>query len=366
MSSSELIQRWRLVLGRLAEPELGPPPDGRAQRVDEALDYLYGREYAARGLRGRSAGLTVPEWIAEVRELFPRQTIEVVERHALERYGLTELVTDPDTLARLEPSYPLLRALLSVKGSLQGRALEQARRVVRQVVDELTRRLSRHVRQVLWGRLNRRRRTRWRGSRALDWRTTVKDNLRHYDPERRRLVVERLHFFARLRQSMPWHIILAVDSSGSMLNSVIHSAVMASILAGLPTVRVSLVAFDTRVVDLSEQVRDAVEVLMTVQLGGGTDIAGALGYCERLVQYPGRTVVVLVTDFYEGGPARGLLVAVRRLREAGVRVLGLAALDAEAQPCYDRALAEECVAAGAEVAAMTPEQLTEWLAGVLS
>jgi Mg-chelatase subunit ChlD len=165
---------------------------------------------------------------------------------------------------------------------------------------------------------------------------------------------------------MPWHIIMAVDCSGSMMDSVIYSAVMAGIFRGLPSVRISLVAFDTAIVDLSDQVEDPTELLMNVQLGGGTDIGGALNYCESLVQYPHRTIVVLVTDFCEGGPPGVMLGAIKRLREAGVRVLGLAALDSKAEPAYDRGMAEHCVALGAEVAALTPQRLAEWLAKVLS
>jgi Mg-chelatase subunit ChlD len=169
-----------------------------------------------------------------------------------------------------------------------------------------------------------------------------------------------------VERHLPWHIIMAVDCSGSMMDSVIHSAVMAGIFKGLPAVRVSLVAFDTAVVDVTEQADDPTEVLMSVHLGGGTDIAGALRYCEGLVLAPARTIVVLVTDFFEGGPPAVLPAVIKRLREAGVRVLGLAALDAQANPTYDHQMAERCVAAGAEVAALTPRRLAEWMAKVIS
>jgi Mg-chelatase subunit ChlD len=203
-------------------------------------------------------------------------------------------------------------------------------------------------------------------ARNLDWHRTIHANLKHWDPEKKRLVLETLHFLARIDHHMPWHVILAVDCSGSMTDSVIYSSVLAGVFKGLPALRVSLVAFDTNVVDLTDRIDDPTEVLMNVQLGGGTDIAGALGYCETLVQYPHRTVVVVVTDFCEGGPPTGMLAAIRRMREAGVRVLGLAALDDRAQPSYDRHTAEQCVAVGAEVAALTPGRLAEWLGRVLS
>ena len=203
-------------------------------------------------------------------------------------------------------------------------------------------------------------------ARNLDWHRTIRANLKNYDRERKRLIVESLHFWSRVEHHIPWHIIMAVDCSGSMMDSVIHSAVMAGIFKGLPAVRVSLIAFDTAVVDLTEHADDPTEVLMSVQLGGGTNIAGALGYCETLVVSPTRTILVLVTDFYEGGPPDRLIAAVKRLREAGVRVLGLAALDADADPAYDKNMAEQCVAVGAEVAALTPRRLAEWMALVIS
>jgi Mg-chelatase subunit ChlD len=279
---------------------------------------------------------------------------------------MTELVTDAEVLRKLEPNYELLKAVLTFRHLMKGEVLETARKIVRQVVEDLRRRLAKEVRPVLWGRLNRQRRSRLKVFRNLDWRRTIRANLKNWDRERKRMVIESLHFFSRIERHMPWHIIRAVDCSGSMMDSVIYSAVMAGIFKGLPSLRVTLVAFDTAVVDLSDQVEDPTELLMNVQLGGGTDIAGALGYCESCVQSPSRTIVVLVTDFCEGGPPGALLAAIKRLREAGVRVLGLAALDEKAQPAYDRDMAERCVAMGAEVAALTPLRLAEWLAKVLS
>lgn len=341
--------------------------------MDRALDYLYGREYKKRGVRdaGKEGGsgsseLTIPEWLREVRDLFPRDTVEVIERHALDRYGMTELVTDAEVLKKLEPSYELLKAVLTFKGMMQGEVLEVARRIVRQVIQDLRKKLEKDVRQALWGRLNRRKRSPLKVARNLDWRRTVRDNLKNWDPKRKKVILERLHFFSRVEHHMPWHIIIAVDCSGSMMDSVIYSAVMSGIFAGLPSIKVSLVAFDTAVVDLSEQISDPVELLMSVQLGGGTDIAGALGYCESLIQYPTRTIMVLVTDFFEGGAPERMLASIKRMKEGGAKVLGLAALDDKALPSYDRQMAERCVAVGAEVAALTPQRLAEWIGKIFS
>lgn len=378
-SDPNVLARWRLILGRFAEEAMPGSLGSTEARMDAALDFLYGREYRGRGARDEQAEQTdeerrgglggsaphLPNWIREVRELFPRETVEIVERHALDRYGMTGLVTDPAVLSKLEPDYNLLRTILTFKGMMQGEVLELARRIVRQVVEELKRRLEADVRRVLYGKLNRFQHSPLKVAQNLDWRRTLRDNLRHYDPERRRLLVERVHFFSRVERHLPWHVILAVDQSGSMLDSMIHSAVMAGILAGLPTLTVSLVVFDTSVVDLTGYVDDPTEALLSVQLGGGTDIASALAYCETLIENPLRTVVILVTDFCEGSRPERLVATVKKLREAGVRVLGLAALDRRAQPSYDRKMAERVVAAGAEVAALTPLQLAEWLMKVI-
>jgi Mg-chelatase subunit ChlD len=372
------LQRWRLVLGKFADNRLrsglgGQGLVGQYGRIDRTLDYLYGREYDGRGLRKEGTGgsldpsqLTLVNWLGEVRELFPRDTAEVIEKHALDRYGLTELVTDPRTLERLEPNQQLLRTLLSVRGHLKGDVLHVARRIIRQVVEEIRRQLESEVRQALAGRLHRSRHSPFAMAQNFDVLGTVRRNLRHFDRERQQLVIEKALFFERNSRRLPWDIILCVDQSGSMVDSVIHSAVMAGILSGLPAFRVKLVVFDTSIVDLSGHVDDPVETLLSVQLGGGTNIAQAIRYCAQLVENPHRTVLVLVSDFEEGGPAGELVRAVMKLAEARVRLLGLAALDGQANASYDKRMAERLAACGMEIAALTPQRLAQWLVKVVS
>jgi Mg-chelatase subunit ChlD len=372
------VERWRLVLGKYADRRLrsgagGGGLGGSYGRMDLALEYLYGREYKDRGLRKDiSPGsldpsqLTLVTWLSEVRELFPHDTVEVIEKHALDRYGLTELITDPQTLERLQPNQELLRTLLTLRSHLNGEVLQVARRIVRQVVEEIRRKLESEVRQALAGRLNRFRHSPMAIAQNFDAAGTIRRNLKHFDRERQQLVVEQLRFFERNTRRLPWDIILCVDQSGSMADSVIHSAVMAGILAGLPAFRVKLVVFDTNVVDLSEYADDPVETLMRAQLGGGTDIGQAVRYCTQLVENPHRTVLVLVTDFCEGAQPAELVRAVQKLAEARVRLLGLASLDGQAHPVYDRNMAERLADCGMEIAALTPQRLAHWLVKVIS
>jgi Mg-chelatase subunit ChlD len=369
--------RWRLVLGRYAEAAMPQEADldERTRRLDAALEFLYGREYRGRGLRDdgpKQAGsldatqVEVLRWLHEVRELFPRDTCEILEKHALDRYGMTELVTDPQTLERLQPNQQLLRTILSLRGSLHADVLHVARRIVRQVTDEIRRQLEPQVRAILAGRLHRFRHAPFASLANFDVAGTVRTNLRHWDANRRRLAIERLRFFDRNQRRLPWDVILCVDQSGSMVDSVIHSAVMAGILAGLPSLRVKLVVFDTSIVDLSDHLDDPVETLLRVQLGGGTDIGQALRYCSQLVDNPHRTVLVLVSDFCEGAQPSELVRATRKLAEARVRLLGLASLDDQAAPAYDRTMAEQLAACGMEIAALTPARLAQWLLRVIS
>jgi Mg-chelatase subunit ChlD len=279
---------------------------------------------------------------------------------------MKELVTDRETLEKLEPNMDLLKMLLTFKGHIKGEVLQTARRIIRQVVEELKEKLARDVRQVMAGKLNRFHRSPLKITQNFDWRGTLRANLKNYDTSRKQIVLEELRFFSRSQRRMPWEVILCIDQSGSMVGSVIHSAVMAGILSGLPLLNVKLVVFDTSVVDLSGYADDPVEILMNVQLGGGTDIGQAMMYCEQLVEIPRRTILVLVSDFEEGASPRRLLASCRRLKEAGVFLIGLAALDEEANAVYDVKMAERLAAEGIDIAALTPKQLAEWLVKIIS
>lgn len=368
-------KRWRLVLGRYADTALGDVSlSGTEQRMDRSLDYLYARELAQRGLRRspKSARgsldpskLSALEWIGEARELFPRSVFETLQSHAIDRLGLTELLSDPTTLDGLEPNRDLLKALIAFKGRASPAVQEKIRAVARKVVEDMLKRLKPAFDRAFTGRRNRFRRSQVKRLQDFDWRATIRANLKNYDTGRQRILADRLRFTGRSRRQLPWTIILCVDQSGSMLGSVIYAAVMSAILSGLPSVAVKLVVFDTSVVDLSSEAHDPVAVLMSVQLGGGTDIGRAVTYCETLIKQPSRTIFVLLSDFCEGGPVAPMIAAIRRMAAARVTLIGLAALDDHAAPDYDRATAQRLVDAGMKVAALTPDRFAKWVAEVI-
>jgi Mg-chelatase subunit ChlD len=302
------------------------------------------------------------DWLDDVHRLFPRETIERLERDAVEQYGIDEIVTDPEVLERVTPSPALLRAVLRTKHLMNPRVLSMARQIVDQVVKDLMERIKPEVRRAFTGTRSRTA-SRLPLARDFDFRGTLRANLAHYQPEQRRVLIEHPRFHSRNRKHLErWQLILLVDQSGSMVGSVIHSAVTAACLWGLPGLKTHMVAFDTSVVDLTSDVTDPVELLMRVQLGGGTDIAGAAEYGASLVENPRRCIVALITDFFEGGDAYRLVRAVKGMVDQGTTVLGLAALDEEAIPAYDRALAQRLADVGAQIGAMTPGALAEFVA----
>ncbi len=359
----EWVSRWRLVLGKTAEEKGLSASTAQSLEALGAIDFVFEGDQKGGG-RGDSA-LTVPTWIDAVSELFPRQAKEVLERELISRRGISQLLDHPKLLEKVEPNVELVKTLLTHKDLLDPRARALARKIIDQVVQQLKKQLEVNIEQAIIGALRKDRHSPRRVFRNLDLKRTLRRNLGNWDEERRLLLVDRLFYFAAERNKRPWHIIVCVDQSGSMLDSAIFSAVMASIFAELPAVKTSLVLFDTNVVDLSDQVGSPVDVLLKVQLGGGTDITQALQYCATLVTEPQRSIVVLITDFFEGRDDHDLVDQVRGMSDAGVRMVGLGALGYDARPEYNKATAGKCRKVGMDILVCTPERLAEAMAEII-
>lgn len=371
------LNRWRLILGGYAKDQLsfGDGNDALLENgiscmdLEEVLDFLYSREQGEDVRRqGGTEGshLTAATWITRIRKLFPKETVEILERHALDNYGMTELLTDKEVLEKLEPNQELLKTILQLKHLMKGEVLDAARRIVKKVAEEIAEKLNRDIQKSLLGRIDRNNRSAVPSIRNLDIKKTIRGNLKHYDTENKRLMLEHVYFNSRIRHYSKWKVIIAVDESGSMLDSVIHSAVMAGIFAKLPMLSTRLVIFDTQVVDLSAYLEDPVATLMSIQLGGGTNIGGALQYCETLIENPHKTMVVLVSDLCEGGSIQTLFGVSRGIIESGAKLICLTALDMNANPVYDRNTAQRLADMGAYVGAMTPEALGDFMGKVMN
>lgn len=363
-ADSDRLRRWRLVLGGEAAASTGMALGGDDVGRDRCLAALYDGDGSRRGgLAGSNP--KVVRWLGDIRGYFPTQVVQVMQQDALDRLGLRRMLLEPELLAAVEPDVHLVAALVALKDAIPARTRETARAVVRQVTDELLRRLRNPLRQAVAGSVNRAQRSRRPRSAEIDWPATIRRNLHQYLPDRRTIVPEHLVGHGR-RRSRVQEVILCVDQSASMATSVVYGSVFASVLAGLPALRTSLVVFDTSVVDLSEALADPVEVLFGTQLGGGTDIGRAVGYCQGLVRQPEETTLVLISDLYDGGDSRRTQRQIAALVAAGVRVIVLLTLSQDGAPTYDHAHAAALAALGVPVFACTPDVFPEMMAAALN
>lgn len=366
---AERLRRWRLLLGSAAEPSLGCELTRTDSTMDAALGAVYDRRPdepdQRRGGLGGSAP-SVARWLGDIRQYFPNRVVQVIQKDAVNRLGLTRLLLEPELLEAVEPNVHLVGTLLTLKGHIPERTKDTARQVVRRVVAEIEKRIAAKTVATVSGALNRAARTNRPKPRDIDWNSTIRANLAHYLPEHRTVVPERLIGYGRRTNSFSKEIVLALDQSGSMAPSVVYSAVFGSVLASMRTLKTSVVAFDTEVVDLTDQLSDPVDVLFGVQLGGGTDINRAIGYCETLISRPHDAVFVLISDLYEGGVRDEMLRRLRRLTEDGVQVVVLLALSDEGAPAYDHENAAALGELGIPAFACTPDAFPDLLAVALT
>ncbi|MEU6583194.1 VWA domain-containing protein [Nocardia sp. NPDC046763] len=364
-------RRWRLVLGSAGEAGLGGGGLGNAD--DQAMDRALGALYDSGGQGGsgrRSGGLggsapQVSRWLGDIRRYFPSTVVEVMQRDAVDRLNLTELLLEPELLEAVEPDVHLVGTLLSLNRVMPETTKATARMVVEKVVKEIERRIAAATVAAVGGALNRAARVSRPKLRDIDWDRTIRKNLANYLPEHRTVVPERLVGYGRKAQAVKRDVVLAIDQSGSMASSVVYASVFGAVLASMRSLRTSLVVFDTAVVDLTEKLADPVEVLFGTQLGGGTDINRAIAYSQSLITRPADTLFVLISDLYEGGVRAEMLRRIRAMKEAGVQVVVLLALSDEGAPAYDRDNAAALTALGVPAFACTPDRFPDLLAVAL-
>lgn len=370
LSDEEHRLRWRLVLGGEADASCGVP-SGPAAEMDQALAALYDAQGPGglqskdrRGGRGASAP-SVARWLGDIRKYFPSSVVQVMQRDALERLNMRDMLLQPEMLRSVQPDVHLVANLMALSRVIPAGTKETARQVVRAVVDELMKRLEEPLRSAISGALDRSQRNRRPRHAEIDWHRTIRANLRHWQPEYRTVVPETLLGYGRKARRPQREVVLCIDQSGSMANSVVYASIFGAVMATLPAVATKLVVFDTAVVDLTEQLDDPVELLFGVQLGGGTDINGAVGYCQSIIREPRNTIFVLISDLYEGGVEANLLRRAMELVDSGVQFITLLALSDEGAPAYDRALAAKLAALGVPSFACTPDAFPGLMAAAI-
>lgn len=380
MDENERLRRWRLILGGDAASSLcsGGPGEGEGadrgdrlsesdRAMDQALEALYDRRSLGSDRQGGLGGSapSIARWLGDIRTYFPTSVVQVMQQDALERLNLQQMLLEPEMLQAVEPDVHLVANLIALGSIMPTETKETARAVVQHVVDELLRKLSSPMEQAVKGSLNRALRNRRPRHNEIDWQRTIRANLRHYQPEYRTIIPETRIGYGRKRSALR-DIILCVDQSGSMATSVVYASIFAAVLASLPAVKTQLVVFDTAIVDLTDMLQDPVEVLFGTQLGGGTDINRALGYCQGLIRKPQETVLVLISDLYEGGNPQEMIKRVGAIAASGVQFITLLALNDDGAPYFDHIHAAKFAALGVPSFACTPDQFPDLMAAALS
>ncbi|MGZ7441385.1 VWA domain-containing protein [Paenibacillus sp. TH7-28] len=378
------LPRWRLILGAAAAGELGRYGSGGQVELsddelimDRALAAIYdqtaeggeGASGSGMGSRGAGHGKSMPrlaQWLGDVRTFFPEDVVSVIQNDAMERKGWKQLLFEPEVLATVKPDIQLVGTLLSLKGKIPEKTKDTARMLVQAVVDDLVKRMSHELQKAVTGALNRRQHTPLSSLSGIDWKRTIQRNLKHYDAKHKRIIPERFYYFDRAKRSKEWTVIVDIDQSGSMAESVIWASVVGSIFASIPALDTRVVVFDTEVVDLTEQcANDPVDMLFGIQLGGGTNIDKSVAYCEQFIKEPKKTLFILISDLYEGGNQSRLIRRMREMKEAGVKTLCLLALSDEGKPFYDEQLARTFAKDGTPSFACTPAMLPQLVEGAL-
>jgi hypothetical protein len=375
--NQEQLTRWRLVLGKDSQDYLSQMSPGgctlsvEQSEMDAALAAIYDETPETSGDGRRQAGLgasspRLSKWLGDIRNYFKEDVVSVIQQDAIERRGLKQLLFEPEMLKNVQPNVQLVGTLMSLKGQIPERTEDTARMVVRAVVEQIKLALEQKIRQAVLGALNRRQHSPLPNASTIDWKWTIGRNLKNYHTELKTIIPERVYFFSRAQRTNNWTVIVDMDQSGSMADSVVYGAVCGSIFASLPALETRVVAFDTEVVDLTEQCgSDPVDMLFGVQLGGGTDINKSVGYCEQFIKEPKSTLFIMITDLFEGGNEAQLVRRLGEMVASGVRAICLLALNDSGTPCFDEGLARKLAMLGIPCFACTPQRLPDLLEGAL-
>jgi len=362
MNKEENIRRWRLLLGSQQNDGTGYQLNLQDQQMDNTLGALYDSDKQG-GLGSSSPNIN--RWLGDIRSFFPNTVVQVMQRDALERLHLTQMLFEKEMLENVTPDVHLVATLMTLSRVIPDKTKDTARQVVRKVVDELLRKLSQPMQQAVIGSLNRSARNRRPRHNEINWHSTILKNLNHYQPDYKTIIPEVKIGYGRKRSSLK-DVVLCLDQSGSMGTSVVYSGIFGSVMASIPAIKTKMVVFDTAVVDLTEELDDPVDLLFGVQLGGGTDINAALTYCKQIITRPLDTVLVLITDLYEGGNENEMRKRAVELTAAGVQVIVLLALNDDGAPAYDHGNAQFLATLGIPVFACSPDKFPDLMAQALS
>src|SRR5688572_30253239 len=362
INDEQHLRKWRLILGGQQNDGTGASLSERELQMDKTLEALYDSD--RRGSLGPSSP-NVSRWLGDIRTFFPSSVVQVMQKDALKRLDLTQMLFEKEMLENVEPDVHLVATLMTLSRVIPDKTKDTARMVVRKVVDQLLKKLSQPTQQAIIGSLAKSVRNRRPKHNEINWHATIQKNLKHYQADYKTIIPEIKIGYRRKRNSLK-DVVLCLDQSGSMGTSVVYSGIFGSVMASIPAIKTKMVVFDTAVADLTEELTDPVELLFGVQLGGGTDIHAALTYCKQIITKPLDTVLVLITDLYEGGDEIEMRKKMAELVASGVQLVVLLALNDDGAPSYDHNNAQYLSNLGVPVFACTPDKFPDLMAAALS
>lgn len=373
MEHKKELTRWRMILGEESQQDFeGMQEDfsltDREIMMDAALSAIYGGEGNQNQMGGAGKGASNPhisKWMKDVRTLFDPELVKVIQQDAIERKGWKQLLMEPELLEQLEPNIEMASMLLTLKDMIPSKSKDQARAYIQKIVDIINQQISSDLKRSVVAALQKKEHSPLPSASAIDFPYTIRKNLKHYSPQLETIIPERVYFFDRKQKSNHWHVILDIDQSGSMSSSIMYSSVTACILASMNAVKTNVVAFDTTIMDLSDLCNDPVDLLYGFQLGGGTDIHRSVKYCEQLIEEPDKTIFFLISDLEEGGNHAGLLHRLQDIKDSGVLIVCLLAIQDGGKPYYSQDMAQKVANLGIPCFACAPEKLPELLHAVL-
>lgn len=371
MDTNDRLRRWRLILGSEAQKRMegmgdGPDLSQEDLMMDTALDAIYNRDMKFGFGGGAGKGASSPQisrWLGDVRTLFDKDLVKIIQSDAMERCGLKQLIFEPELLNNIEPDMQMASMILTLKDQIPKQSKENAREFIRKIVEQINALLETDLKRAVTASINRKLHSPIPSASALDFQTTIRKGIKDYNTKLKKIIPQKYYFFERSATTAAnkYTVILDIDQSGSMGESVIYSSIMSCILASMSAIKTKVVAFDTNIVDLSEKCEDPIDLLFGFTLGGGTDIEKSIKYCTKYIENPKKTIFFLISDLEEGGNRAGLLRRLTQMKEDGVIVICLLAISDSGKPYYDANMAQRIANNGIPCFAAAPQMLPRLL-----
>lgn len=348
------LERWKLILGPSSDQAAPVELNEEEQEVDELLNAIYGDKDKP-GF-GKSTN-KIKRWLDGIRLKFPVEVVQIMQADALERQGVKEMLLEPELLEKIEPSVNLVATILQLQHLIPEKTKAVARALVQKLVQDIEKKLKPKIQFAVQTATRQHSKPCPPSAANIDWKKTIYRNLKNFRPEIPAIIPDQWFGFKK-GYKLP-QIIILVDKSESMINSMIYSAIVSSVLASMKSIQTHLIFFDTEVTDLTDKYTDPVDILFSIPCGGGTDIALAMQYAYQQIQNQNQCLVFLISDLYENGNKNELLAYCKKMTDKRVKLISLLCLNDEGSPDYDIQMAKAITALEIPCFACSPDRFPD-------